>query len=217
MSADLLVTLDDGLANDSWFFIDELRSGKRINFPDFSQPLCTALQIALVDLLHSFGIVPGGVVGHSSGEIAAAYSIGALSHESACKVAYYRGKVARHLKRVKPDGAMMAVNLAESEIYARLQSSGMLSVDQDRLTVACVNSITNVTLSGPSHLIDEFKSYLDQEGIFTRRLNTGVAYHSPDTYMVAAEYLSLMQTLERQRTPSKSPRAPTNSPSWSAL
>jgi hypothetical protein len=41
----------------------------RIDSPEFSQPLCTALQIALVDLLRTWGIHPKSVVGHSSGEI----------------------------------------------------------------------------------------------------------------------------------------------------
>lgn len=52
---------------------DELRHGKNIDKPEYSQPICTAIQIALVELLESFGIVPKAVVGHSSGEIAAAY------------------------------------------------------------------------------------------------------------------------------------------------
>jgi len=43
-----------------------------INKPEFSQPISTAIQIALIDLLHSFGVHPTAVVGHSSGEIAAA-------------------------------------------------------------------------------------------------------------------------------------------------
>lgn len=55
--------------------VDELfKDSKRssINKPEFSQPLCTAIQVALVDLLQSFGVQPTAVVGHSSGEIAAA-------------------------------------------------------------------------------------------------------------------------------------------------
>lgn len=48
-------------------------SSSRINKPAYSQPLCTALQVALVDLLRSFDIYPEAVVGHSSGEIAAAW------------------------------------------------------------------------------------------------------------------------------------------------
>lgn len=53
-------------------------------------------------------------VGHSSGEMAAAYCVGGLSHESACKVAYYRGLVANLL--VESDdklGGMMTVGLSE--------------------------------------------------------------------------------------------------------
>lgn len=52
--------------------LDEIRSDDHINLPEYSQPLCTALQIGLVELLRTFGIAPTAVVGHSSGEIAAA-------------------------------------------------------------------------------------------------------------------------------------------------
>ena len=48
------------------------KENSNVNNPAYSQPLCTALQIALVDLLHSFKVFPTSVVGHSSGEIAAA-------------------------------------------------------------------------------------------------------------------------------------------------
>ncbi|KAL9608149.1 MAG: hypothetical protein Q9167_007001 [Letrouitia subvulpina] len=58
-----------------WSLIEELSESEdrsQVDDPGFSQPICTALQVALVDLLHSFGVVPAAVVGHSSGEIAAA-------------------------------------------------------------------------------------------------------------------------------------------------
>ena len=60
----------------SWltFDTDELFRGEmdsRVHLAEFSQPLCTAIQIALIDLLRSFGVTPSLVVGHSSGEIAA--------------------------------------------------------------------------------------------------------------------------------------------------
>jgi acyl transferase domain-containing protein len=51
---------------------DKLRNCEDINRPEYSQPLCTALQLALLELLSSFGIQPKVVIGHSSGEIAAA-------------------------------------------------------------------------------------------------------------------------------------------------
>lgn len=55
------------------YFVDELSNKDNIDKPQYSQPLSTAIQIALVDLLASFGVTPKAVVGHSSGEIAAAY------------------------------------------------------------------------------------------------------------------------------------------------
>jgi acyl transferase domain-containing protein len=64
----------------------------RISEAEFSQPLCTTLQVALVDLLTFWGVTPRAVAGHSSGEIAAAYAVGAISKESAWKIAYWRGK-----------------------------------------------------------------------------------------------------------------------------
>ena len=63
---------------------DELRSSKNINLPEYSQPLSTAVQIALLELLASFGIAPKAVVGHSSGEIAAAYVISRLRLLKVC-------------------------------------------------------------------------------------------------------------------------------------
>jgi acyl transferase domain-containing protein len=53
--------------------LDELRNKEHIDRPEYSQPLSTAVQIALIELFRSFGITPKAVVGHSSGEIAAAY------------------------------------------------------------------------------------------------------------------------------------------------
>lgn len=64
-----------------------------INRALHSQPLCTALQIALIDLLKSWAIRPASVTGHSSGEITSAYAAGALGAEDAMLVSYARGVV----------------------------------------------------------------------------------------------------------------------------
>lgn len=73
----------------SWSLIDELSKDKaasRLGEAEISQPATTAIQIALVDLLSNYNIIPSSVIGHSSGEIGAAYAAGALDHESAILV-----------------------------------------------------------------------------------------------------------------------------------
>lgn len=72
-----------------WSLVKELSrspEGSRVNEAEIAQPATTAIQIALVDLLESLSIRPSRVIGHSSGEIAAAYAAGALSRDSAILV-----------------------------------------------------------------------------------------------------------------------------------
>ncbi|KAI0857122.1 hypothetical protein F4860DRAFT_367760 [Xylaria cubensis] len=182
-----------------WSIFDELNNAERVHHPRFSQPLCTVLQIALVDLLRSFNISPSVVVGHSSGEIAAAYCVGALSLESACRVAYFRGKVADKLLAMGRDsgnnGAMIVANLTALEVPEWL-SRLMPEFDQNDIHIACFNSPTNITLSGPFDAINKLKLLLDQNGIFSQKINTGVAYHSPAMSAVADEYFDYLDMLE---------------------
>lgn len=185
-----------------WLVVDQIKCESTIHRPEHSQPLCTALQIALVELLKSFGIAPNIVVGHSSGEIAAAYTAGALSLASACKVAYFRGQLAGKVRDTAAKSAMMSVNLAADEIPRYLQAMGR-EVAQS-LTVACVNSPINSTLSGPYDAIKAVQTRLYRDGIFARILDTGVAYHSPAMQSIAKDYLELMSQLEPRATPDNS-------------
>ncbi|TFB04561.1 Compactin diketide synthase mokB [Trichoderma ghanense] len=179
----------------TWSIFDELRSSKNINLPEYSQPLSTAVQIALLELLASFGIAPKAVVGHSSGEIAAAYAIGALSLQSACKVSYFRGHLAGKLRAANEasPGAMMSINLAEANVSEYLSKIG---AEASSVCVACINSPLNCTLSGPEAAIDAIKAQADNDGIFAQKLKTGVAYHSQAMEAIADEYLALMGSLE---------------------
>ncbi|KAE8150558.1 hypothetical protein BDV25DRAFT_172048 [Aspergillus avenaceus] len=184
----------------NWSIQDALCREKDIHLPQFSQPLCTALQIALVDLLRSFGISPAAVVGHSSGEIAAAYAIGALSQRSACKVAYFKGQLVGKLAATTAiPGAMVAINLAEPEVPCLLEKLSLANGER-AVHLACVNSPTNVTLSGPVNSIRLVQNYLDQQGIFAKIVPTGVAYHSPAMRTIVTEYRALLDDLEPSST-----------------
>ncbi|PWY82065.1 putative polyketide synthase [Aspergillus heteromorphus CBS 117.55] len=181
-----------------WDLREEIHREKesRIDTPELSQPCCTALQIALVDFLRSIDVSPAAVVGHSSGEIAAAYCIGALSAESALKVAYHRGIVCGQLASDPsgPRGAMMAVGLSSSDIQPYLTST-------PGLVVACINSPKNVTISGDAPQIDALQAVLDEKHIFARKLVVRVAYHSHHMQRVSETYRQAITGLKPGLSP----------------
>jgi NADPH:quinone reductase-like Zn-dependent oxidoreductase/SAM-dependent methyltransferase len=153
------------------------------------QPLSTALQVGLVQLLHSWNVQPDCVIGHSSGEIAAAYATGALSFEHALTVAYFRGLHTSRMRKLEaaPDGAMMAAGLSVDQAEAEIK--GMPVELSGKLVVACVNSPSSVTISGNRIAVETLKDALETRGVFSRMLKVDVAYHSSDMKLIASDYL----------------------------
>jgi acyl transferase domain-containing protein len=139
-------------------------------------------------------VTPTAVVGHSSGEIAAAYCAGGLSRASAWSVAYYRGIVSASLVNSGCEpGAMMAVTLSESAIKPYLSQ---IQLHGGNISIGCINSPRSVTISGSERAIDELKMVLDQDNVFCRKLLVNVAYHSKFMINVALLYQELIPTLE---------------------
>ncbi|KAH9876419.1 hypothetical protein J1614_003550 [Plenodomus biglobosus] len=170
-----------------WSLMEEFlrdKASSRVNEATYSQPLCTALQIALVDLLTSWKISPRSVVGHSSGEIAAAYAIGALDIQSAMTVAFFRGLLSPKVKSLGHDGLMMAVGISEEQA---LDEIAALGEKPGKAVVACVNS---VTISGDTAAVDELQKALSTKGIFAKMLKVDTAYHSHHMQAIAEEYLN---------------------------
>ncbi|KAF9885237.1 hypothetical protein FE257_000597 [Aspergillus nanangensis] len=179
--------------------LDELcrpEAESNVNRTTYSQTLCTALQVALVDLLNSFGISPKVVVGHSSGEIAAAYTAGAISRTSAWRIAYYRGIWGSFLEEHSlVRGAMLAVALPVDEIsplFDQMEEQHPIF----RLTVACINSPRSVTISGEEEQIDDLKDLLDKQSVFNRKLKVKAAYHSFQMHEIAKQYRAAMGSIE---------------------
>lgn len=118
----------------------------KIHEPSRAQPLCTALQMAMVDLLADWSIRPSAVVGHSSGEIAAAYCAGHISFESALKISFFRGALASDLQASGIfDGAMSSISMSEKDIEPILDQVNC-EFGSGRVSVGCVNSPSNVTV-----------------------------------------------------------------------
>lgn len=171
--------------------MDSCGDESRVHEAQFSQPLTTALQIALVDLLRSVGVVLHAVVGHSSGEIAAAYASGYLSASDAIRVAYYRGL---HSSRAKSStngklGTMLAVGMSLNDATGFCQRSNFVG----RISVAAHNSPSSVTLSGDSDAVLEAQAVLDQQGTFARVLKVNKAYHSHHMQPCVAAYLESLK------------------------
>ena len=170
-----------------WSVVEELLRSKetsRLAQTQFSQPICTALQLAILDLIEQWGIKPSAVVGHSSGEMAAAYAAGILTFESAIIAAYYRGLYmcnAVEGMESKP-GAMMAVGMSESEALAELK------LYKGRIAMAAINSPSTMTLSGDEDAILELKEKLTEKKTFARQLQVAQAFHSHHMHPLAPGY-----------------------------
>lgn len=112
-SIEYLDSIISSIARNRSWTIGEVLLGKSepnlVQTPEVSQTVCTAVQIGLVKLLASWSIYPSGVVGHSSGEMAAAYAAGRISAAEVIAAAYFRGQA---VSKNKQQGAMLAVGMS---------------------------------------------------------------------------------------------------------
>ncbi|KAI2821222.1 hypothetical protein CBS115989_2976 [Aspergillus niger] len=158
-----------------------------INQAVFAQPITTAVQIGLVALLRSWSILAEGVIGHSSGEIGAAYVAGLLSASEAIVLAYYRGYAVT--RQASTAGAMAAVGLSSDAAFDWITRLDLA----DNVKVACINSPSSVTISGDRGSIEIVVTALQAKGVFARILKTdGKAYHSHHMVSVGKLYQSLL-------------------------
>ncbi|KAF2716908.1 polyketide synthase [Polychaeton citri CBS 116435] len=155
-----------------WNIEQELRktgSESRVHQAEFGYPMSIAIQVALVDVLRSWGLVPDLIVGHSSGEMSAAYASGAMTAESAMAAATFRS-----LDNASPskEGSMAAIGLGRHEISPYLLPG---------VVIACENSQSSVTLSGDKNVVEEVTGAvkIDRPEVLARALRVERAYHSP--------------------------------------
>lgn len=179
----------------SWSLIDELildETESRIHQSWLAQPASTAIQIALVDLLESIGVQPQTVLGHSSGEIAAAYAGGILSQAAALQVSYHRSFVSKYRDKAgSSNGAMLTVGLSEEKVLVYIGQLGY-----DDICVACVNSPASTTISGNEDSIDGLHNKLQSLSVFSRKLKVDTAYHSHYMQEASTQYLHQLNGLD---------------------
>lgn len=171
---DALVACDQAIRKEAGYSIleelDKPEESTRFSDIDVLQPLLFAIEVALAALWRSWGIEPAAVVGHSMGEVAAAFVAGALSIEHAAMIICRRSRLLRGLSG---QGAMALVELTLPNAEKALAGY------EGRLSVAVSNGPQSTVIAGDPAALDEVSSRLEQDGIFCRRVKVDIASHSP--------------------------------------
>ncbi|KAJ5807079.1 Acyl transferase/acyl hydrolase/lysophospholipase [Penicillium riverlandense] len=158
-----------------------------ISAAELSQPLCTAVQIALTDLLKDWGSLPEMVTGHSSGEIGTAYAAGAIDARQAIIASYFRGTT---VAEDSTDGSMAAVGLGKDQTEAIIEECAL----GESVTVACANSPESTTVSGDTVAVNYLLGIFQRKDIWARKLKTGgKAYHSHHMKILGPKYEALLK------------------------
>ncbi|MGW0217754.1 thioester reductase domain-containing protein [Micromonospora chokoriensis] len=170
-----------------WSLLDVLRGADGapgLDRVDVVQPVLFAVMVSLAQVWQSVGVRPAAVVGHSQGEIAAAYVAGALSLDDAARVVALRS---RAIVALAGQGGMMSVALGAAEVTTRLVPW------QGRLSVAAVNGPTSVVVSGDPAALDEFQAELADAKVRARRVPVDYASHSSHVEAVREELLAALR------------------------
>jgi polyketide synthase 7 len=156
-----------------WSLIDVIRGAADapgLERVDVVQPALWAVMVSLAELWRSVGVVPDAVIGHSQGEIAAAYVAGALSLEDAARVVALRSRLL-----VQLSGAGGMISLA----CGRSKASELMAPWADRLNIAAVNGVSTVAVSGEIGALDELMLRCEADDIRARKIDVDYASHSP--------------------------------------
>lgn len=173
-----------------WSLMEELMrdpATTRVHDTSLSIPICVAVQIALVHLLSSWGIKPTAVASHSSGEVGAAYAVGALNLRQAMAVGYYRAAMAGEMTQQSkgPKGAMVAVGLGEDATRGYVNQ---LSKATGKAVIACINSPSSVTVAGDESAVQKVLELATRDSVFARRLKVETGYHSHHMIPISESY-----------------------------
>lgn len=180
-----------------WSILDEMladEADSHMAETRIAQPANFVIQVGLAAMWQARGIEPAAIVGHSVGEVAAAYIAGVYSLADAVKVSYERSRIQQKAAGL---GAMLAVGLGEREAAA------LLGEYDGQVSVAAANSPDATTLAGDKAALEKIATNLERQGVFNRFLRVEMAFHSPFMDRLRPELMTALAGLE-----SKPPRIP---------
>ncbi|SFE35912.1 type I polyketide synthase [Streptomyces mirabilis] len=191
-----LVRIDEAVRRRvGWSVLNALRAPEEfapLGRTEFLQPVLFAVNASMAAAWRALGVRPDAVVGHSLGEIAAAYSVGALTLDEAVTVVTGRGQAVVPLVG---KGGMLSLELPPARVEE------LLAPFAGRLFVAAVNSARSTAVSGEADALTELRHRLDEQGITARPLSTPFASHTPLLDPLRAELLERFSGVRGVRTP----------------
>ncbi len=151
-------------------------SQEELNECELAQPAIFMIQCALVETLKTWGVYADGVIGHSAGEMAAAYASGALSLEDASRLVFHRAKLQQ---RTAGSGRMLAIALDLNGVEDFLNELEIpFSGDQAQVEIACVNAPASVVICGTQQNLDPIVEELTKRNYQKKLLAGNIAFHS---------------------------------------
>ncbi len=176
-----------------WSLVELLEGGvdgEAVARADIAQPLLFAVQVGIVQALREIGVSASGYLGHSVGEIAAAWAAGALSLAEAGRVVIARS---RFQQRTQGKGRMAALALASEAARDFLAEMG------SEAEIAAINATHSVTISGRGPEIERLDSEAKRRGLWFRPLDLDFAFHSRQMDSIREDLLASLTGLSSHR------------------
>lgn len=174
-----------------WSILEEMRrpeAESQMGRTAIAQSANFVLQAALAALLRSWGVEPAAIVGHSVGEVSAAYVSGALDLEQAVTVSYHRGRLQQSMAG---RGRMLAAAVSEERARELVARHG-----EEQVSIGAVNSPAALTLAGEAAALEAIAAELEAEEVFHRFLRVELAYHSPVLDPLREEVMQVLADLQ---------------------
>ncbi len=167
-----------------------------LNEVRLAQPAIFMLQCALVELFKTWGVYPDCVVGHSSGEVAAAYACGALSLPEATRLVFHRATLQQ---RTAGSGRMLAIGLDRPGVEELLETWPISPrPGEDRaapVEIACENAPASTVICGRENLLRPIMEELDRRNVQNRLIPGNIAFHSSAMEPIRKDALSALTFL----------------------
>ncbi len=164
---------------------------------ELAQPAIFMLQCALVELLRTWGVYPDCVVGHSSGEVAAAYACGALSLADATRLVFHRATLQQ---RTAGSGRMLAIGLGRPAVEELLDTLRVPFRAGEggaaRVEIACENAQANTVICGSEAALRTVRTALDRYSLHNQLIPGNIAFHSSAMDRIKEDVLSALSFLD---------------------